>query len=120
MEIWVDNEKAWRLVKEYHQQGLTDSAIAKKLYKDHGLVSMRGKKPYTVGAVWALRNNGKPKRNICTFVRTKSGKAQSTHKQDMPVDNPTEKNTLLTLSEKIMEMDVNESIKLDLLRKVLS
>lgn len=124
MEIWVDNEKAWRLVKEYHQQGLTDSAIGKKLYKEHGLVSMRGHKPYGVGAIWALRNNGKPKRNICVFVRHKPGKAKPTPdapdvNKDMPVDKAVGKNILLTLSEKIMEMDVDSSLKIELLKKVL-
>jgi hypothetical protein len=126
MEIWVDNEKAWQLTKEYHGQGMTDASIAKKLYKDHGLVSMRGHKQYSPGAIFALRKNGKPKRNICAFVRDKPGKTTTTDdtprqakKKDMPVDKVSDANLLLTLAKKITEMDVDETTKVELLKKIL-
>lgn len=125
MEIWVDNEKAWRLANEYHKQGMTDLAIAKKLYKEHGLVSMRGHKQYSVGGIWALRKNGKPKRNVCIFVRSKPGKSATTNNKprqsttkDMPVDKVSDANLLLTLAEKITEMDVDDMTKVDLLKKI--
>lgn len=120
MEIWVDNEKAWRLVMEYSKGGMTDGEIGKKLYRDHGLVSMRTKKAYGAGAIWSLRNNGKPKRNICVFVGTKGGRlvnGSKPSKADAKVDKLSVE---LDLAGKILGMEIDSETKLDLMRKVLT
>jgi len=119
MEIWVDNEKAWRLVQEYAKEGLSDAVIAKKLYRDHGLVSMRGRKPYGAGAVWALRKNGKPKRNICVFVRHKGSKSEKSAKPAKADKRVERLSVELDLAGKILGMDVDSETKLELMRKVL-